>query len=227
MRRTKPRGRANAQATTARTSAGASTGAHAVAAAKSSEAAADALHERAPSIVASTSHGSSRCRSTALGRPSDRAARNGGASIQSRAASTGGQRRSLNRVAHHQAPRAANGSAVSQSSTSENDGSHGVTEPSRATTATNGSAGPVSPYPTPRIPHTTRDQSVPTLPSSGSSAPPAIALAPRSLQNRPTPTTAATSVTAAPPPPKNGERTRSGSPSPAARSRAAVRSSRT
>ena len=94
------------------------------------DAVAAALHERRLSMPASTSQGSTRCTRTPVGRPSVRADSSGGASIQSRAATSGGQRRSLIRVAHHQAPSAASGSAVSQSSTSENDGFQAVRLPS-------------------------------------------------------------------------------------------------
>src|SRR5690606_10565916 len=148
-------------------STGPSTGDPATIAAKSRDAAAAALHERAPSMSAIANHGSSRCTSTAPMRPSPSAARNGGAAAHKIAAATGGQARSLTRVAAHHAPSAARGSAAIHNSTIAYDGFHHVAEPSTAQRPVAGSAAPEKPTPISRQPQPRRDHSSATLDARG------------------------------------------------------------
>lgn len=111
--------------------------------------------------------------------------------------------RSVTRVAANQPPSTASGSASTQSSTRENDGAPGQSEPSTASTPANGSAGPTTSTPRPRSPQAASFQSAPTVSRSGSRAPPPSTGHARIVVKVARLTTSAASTAQAPPPEKN------------------------
>ena len=100
------------------TNAGASEGAQASAAAVSRDAAPAAPQERWATRAVWSTHGSSRCSSTAAGRPSARAIRKVGASAHTTPARMRSPGLSVIRVAANQPPSTASGRAATQSSSS-------------------------------------------------------------------------------------------------------------
>ncbi len=184
-------------------SAGARTGAHARTAARSRDALPAAPHERCATTAEWNSHGRSRCTRTAAGRPSTSAVRKVGARAHAMPAKMRRPARSVTRVAANHPPRTASGSARIHSRTTAKEGAPGHNEPSRATTAANGSAGPTTSSPTPRIPQAASLHSAPTVSRRGSRPPPPRAGQARRLVKETMLTTSAARTAHAPPPEKN------------------------
>ena len=159
-----------------------------------------ALHDRCATAPVQTSHGSSRCAMTTVGRPEISASRRLGASAQATAATARRSARSVNRVAANHPPRAASGRASTHSTTMVRDGAAGQSEPRRAITALHGSAGPELSQPSGRRPYEASAHSPPRVARIGARAPPPSTGQARSERNAITETTSAASTTHAPPP---------------------------
>ena len=189
--------------TQATISAGARLGAAAITAANNSEAVAAAAHDVAAPNAANASQPSSTWASTAPGRPSPSAMRNGGANAHTSAATARTEPRSVSRDAANHAPIAAAGSASSHTSTSANEGAQNVIEPSTASAPAKGSAAPTNPVPMSRHPYAALRQSAASPSESGSSPPPPMPGAPISHARSPTDAATERSSTQPPPVPRN------------------------